>query len=279
MIKRQWQRRALRVTPAGMKPPGDPVPILQLAGVSLALGGRPVLDRIDLTAARGEFTALVGASGAGKTSLLRLVNRMIVPDAGRIAIDGADIANADLAQLRRGIGYAVQGGGLFPHWTVADNIAAVPWLLGWPRARRMDRAAELMAMLDLPAHLAGRFPGELSGGQASRVGLARALAARPRLLLLDEPFGALDPETRNALGDRLLALHRAEGLTTLMVTHDLADALLRADRLVVLDGGRIAASGPPGHVAADPHPAVQALVAAPLAQARALANMTAGNPQ
>ena len=256
-----------------MNAAADPVPVLQIAGVSLALGGRPVLRGIDLAAARGEFIALVGASGAGKTSLLRLVNRLIVPDAGRICIDGKDIAGADSAQLRRGIGYAVQGGGLFPHWNVADNIAAVPWLLGWPRPRRMERAAQLMAMLDLPDHLAARFPGELSGGQASRVGLARALAARPRLLLLDEPFGALDPETRDALGTRLLALHRAEGLTTLMVTHDLADALLRADRLVVLDGGRIAASGPPALVAADPHPAVQALVASPLAQARALAGM------
>jgi osmoprotectant transport system ATP-binding protein len=188
-------------------------------------------------------------------------------------VHGADVAGLDAMQLRRGIGYAVQGGGLFPHWTVADNIAAVPWLLGWPKPKRMERAAELMAMLELPPHLAQRFPGELSGGQASRVGLARALAVSPRLLLLDEPFGALDPETRDELGDRLLALHRAQGLTTIMVTHDLADALLRADLMVVLDGGRVVACGPPAEVAADPHPAVQNLVATPLAQARALAGM------
>lgn len=248
-------------------------PLLHMTGVTLALGGQPVLAGIDLAVPQGQFVALVGASGAGKTSLLRLINRLLWPDSGRITLGGADIAQADPEPLRRGIGYAVQGGGLFPHWTVADNIAAVPWMLGWPRPRRMERAAELLAMLDLPAHLATRFPGELSGGQASRVGLARALAARPKLLLLDEPFGALDPDTRDALGDRLLALHRAEGLTTLMVTHDLADALLRADRLVVLDGGRVVASGPPAVVAADPHPAVQALVASPLAQARALAQM------
>ncbi|WP_164158100.1 ATP-binding cassette domain-containing protein [Sandarakinorhabdus rubra] len=248
---------------------------LAMAGVRLALGGVPVLDGIDLVIPPGALVALVGASGAGKTSLLRLVNRLVAPDAGHIHLFGADIAAADVMQLRRGIGYAVQGGGLFPHWTVADNIAAVPWLLGWPKPRRLARAAELMAMLDLPERLALRFPGELSGGQASRVGLARALAASPRLLLLDEPFGALDPETRTALADRLEALHRAQGLTTLLVTHDVADALLRADLMLVLDGGRVVAAGPPGAVAADPHPAVQALIAEPLAQARALAGIVA----
>ena len=250
-------------------------PALSLSGISLALGGVPVLRGIDLDVPAGSLVALLGASGAGKTSLLRLVNRLVMPDAGRIRLFGADIAAADPVSVRRGIGHAVQGGGLFPHWTVADNIAAVPWLLGWPKARRMARAAELMAMLDLPERLAQRFPGELSGGQASRVGLARALAAGPRLLLLDEPFGALDPKTRSALADRLEALHRAEGLTTLMVTHDVADALLRADLLLVLDGGRIVAAGPPALVAADPHPAARALIDQPLAQARALAGLGA----
>jgi osmoprotectant transport system ATP-binding protein len=256
-------------------PPVDAQPDLALAlsGVTLALGGHPVLSGIDLAVPQGQFVALVGASGAGKSSLLRLINRMLEPDAGQLCVHGADIAHADPMQLRRGIGYAVQGGGLFPHWNVADNIAAVPWLLGWDKPRRMARAAELMAMLELPPKLADRFPGELSGGQASRVGLARALAVSPRLLLLDEPFGALDPDTRDELGDRLLALHRAQGLTTLLVTHDLADALLRADLMVVLDGGRIVACGPPAQVAANPHPAVQNLVATPLAQARALAGM------
>jgi osmoprotectant transport system ATP-binding protein len=249
----------------------DAPPALSLSGVSLALGGVPVLRGIDLDIPPGSFVALLGASGAGKTSLLRLVNRLATPDAGRIRLFGADIAARDATQVRRGIGHAVQGGGLFPHWTVADNIAAVPWLLGWPKPQRLARALELMAMLDLPERLALRFPGELSGGQASRVGLARALAASPRLLLLDEPFGALDPETRSALADRLEALHRDQGLTTLMVTHDVADALLRADLLLVLDGGRIVASGPPGMVAADPHPAVRALIDQPLAQARSLA--------
>ncbi|WP_243375375.1 ATP-binding cassette domain-containing protein [Sandarakinorhabdus cyanobacteriorum] len=249
-------------------------PFLECRGLRLILGGQPVLGGIDLAVPAGALVALVGASGAGKTSLLRLINRLLAPDAGQILIQGQDIMAQDAVAVRRGIGHAVQGGGLFPHWTVADNIGAVPWLLGWDRQRRQARALELMAMLELPAHLASRFPGELSGGQASRVGLARALAASPRLLLLDEPFGALDPETRDALADRLHALHRAQGLTTLIVTHDLADALLRADLMLVLDQGRIIASGPPTAIAANPHPAVQALLAAPLAQARALAGLT-----
>jgi osmoprotectant transport system ATP-binding protein len=246
-----------------------------MTGVALMRGGVPVLSGIDLAIPAGALVALVGASGAGKTSLLRLANRLAIPDTGQISLFGDDLAGLDPVQLRRGIGYCVQGGGLFPHWTVADNIAAVPWLLGWPRAKRQERAAELMAMLELPERLGQRFPGELSGGQASRVGLARALAVHPRLLLLDEPFGALDPDTRTALADRLDVLHRAEGATTLLVTHDLADALLRADLLLVLDGGRIIAAGPPDAIVANPHPAVQTLIAAPLAQGRALAGLAA----
>lgn len=254
-----------------MAPADSPPDAVRLEAVQLARGGRAVLAGVDLAIPAGALVALVGASGAGKTTLLRLINRMEQPDRGTVRVTGADVARTDRLALRRGIGMAVQGGGLFPHWTVADNIAAVPWLLGWPRRQRQARAAELMAMLDLPAELAARLPHQLSGGQASRVGLARALAAAPRLLLLDEPFGALDPETRSALADRLEALHRSQGLTTIIVTHDLADALLRADLVVVLDAGRIAAVGPPAAIAADERPAVQALVAGPLAQARALA--------
>ncbi len=246
---------------------------LAMTGVSVMLDGHPVLSGIDLAIPAGAQVALVGASGAGKTTLLRLVGRLVTPDAGRITLFGDDLAGLDPLLVRRSIGYAVQGGGLFPHWSVADNIAAVPWLLGWPQPQRMARAAELMALLELPERLATRFPGELSGGQVSRVGLARALAARPRMLLLDEPFGALDPETRLALADRLETLHRAEGLTTLLVTHDLADALLRADIVLVLDGGRIVAAGAPASIVANPAAAVQALVAAPLAQGRALAGL------
>ncbi len=253
-------------------------PFLECRGIRLALAGQTVLDGIDLAVPAGSLVALVGASGAGKTTLLRLINRLVVPDTGQILLNGEDIARSDAVAVRRGIGHAVQGGGLFPHWNVADNITAVPWLLGWPRDRRMARAVELMTMLELPMHLAQRFPGELSGGQASRVGLARALAASPGLLLLDEPFGALDPETRTALADRLHTLHRAQSLTTLIVTHDLSDALLRSDLMLVLDAGRIVASGPPAAIVANPHPAVRALLETPMAQARALAGLAATVP-
>ena len=246
---------------------------LEYRGVSVARGGQPVLHGVSLAVAPGEHVALVGASGAGKTTLLRLANAMLRADAGQVLIDGQDVAGMDPVQLRRGIGYAVQGGSLFPHWTVADNIGAVPWLLGWDRARIAARVAQLLDMLELPRGFAARFPADLSGGQASRVGLARALAAGARLLLLDEPFGALDPDARDALGSRLDSLARDQGLTVLMVTHDLADALLRADRLAVLDGGRLVLAGPPAVIAASSEPAVQALIAAPLAQARALASL------
>lgn len=248
-------------------------PVVAYAGVSVRRGGATIVDSVDLDIAAGSFVALTGASGAGKTTLLRLANRLIAPDAGIVRVFGADIAGAEPAALRRGIGYAIQGVGLFPHWTVADNIAAVPWLQQRDTAWRARRVATLLDLVELPQAFASRFPRELSGGQASRVGLARALAAEPKLLLLDEPFGALDPETRASLGDKLIELHRAEGLTTIMVTHDLADALLRAERVVVLDHGRVVGDGSPAQLAASDHFAVRALLASPLDQARRLAGL------
>ncbi len=248
---------------------------LEYQQVSVVRGGRPIIDSVSLKVAAGSFLAMAGASGAGKTTLLRLANRLITPSSGRLLIDGEDAAAEPEALLRRRIGYAAQGVGLFPHWTVADNIAAVPWLQGWSRADRAARVAEMLDMVELPRSFAARMPAELSGGQASRVGLARALAARPGLLLLDEPFAALDPETRTALADRIEALHHSQGLTTLIVTHDLADALTRASRILVIDAGRIVADAPPAGLVAHPHPAVQALVAAPLDQARKLAALAA----
>ncbi len=252
-----------------------PAPVVEYQGVSVRRGNLAIVDDVNLAIPVGSFVALTGASGAGKTTLLRLANRLIRPDAGTVRILGRDIADADATELRRGIGYAIQGIGLFPHWTVADNIAAVPWLQQRDKAWRARRVATLLDLVELPQSFADRLPRQLSGGQASRVGLARALAAEPKLLLLDEPFGALDPETRASLGDKLVELHRAEHLTTLMVTHDLADALLRAERVVVLDHGRVVGDAPPAALVKSPHPAVQALIASPLEQAARLAGLRA----
>jgi osmoprotectant transport system ATP-binding protein len=241
--------------------------------VSVRRGGATIVDAVTLAVPVGSFVALTGASGAGKTTLLRLANRLVEADDGQVLIDDRGVVASDPAVLRRQIGYASQGVGLFPHWTVADNIAAVPWLLGHDPAQRRRRVAELLDLVELPQAFGTRFPRQLSGGQASRVGLARALAAKPRLLLLDEPFGALDPETRDSLGDRLVALHREQGLTTIMVTHDLTDALLRADRIVVMEAGRVVAEAPPAELVRNTHPAVVALLASPLDQARRIAGL------
>lgn len=246
---------------------------LEYAGVSVRRGGVLTVDAVDLAIPAGSFVALTGASGAGKTTLLRLANRLIAADAGVVRVDGADVAVGDPVLLRRHIGYAIQGVGLFPHWTVAENIAAVPWLLGTDKAAMAKRVATLLDLVELPRDFGDRFPRQLSGGQASRVGLARALAAEPRLMLLDEPFGALDPETRDSLGDKLVELHRAQRLTTVMVTHDLSDALLRAERVVVMDAGRIVADATPAELVVNPHPAVVALLASPLDQARRIAEL------
>ncbi len=247
---------------------------LEYQRINVSRGGRPVLVDIDLQIAAGGLVALTGASGAGKSTLLRVTNRLIAPASGRLLIDGADAAAEPGPVLRRRIGYAAQGVGLFPHWTVADNIAAVPWLNGESRRMRTQLVAEMLDLVELPQSFASRMPAELSGGQASRVGLARALAARPGLLLLDEPFAALDPETRTELADRIEALHKAQGLTTLLVTHDLADALTRASRILVLEAGRLIADATPAALVADPRPAVQALIASPLDQARRLVRLT-----
>jgi len=251
--------------------------MLAYADVTVRRGDTTIIDNVTLALPAGSFVALTGASGAGKTTLLRLANAMVTPGSGVVSVAGNNVAGQPPAQLRRGIGYASQGVGLFPHWTVAENVAAVPWLLGQNRATIAARVATLLDLVELPRGFGDRYPRQLSGGQASRVGLARALAAAPRLLLLDEPFGALDPETRASLGDRLVALHRDQGLTTVLVTHDLADALLRTDRVVVLDKGHIVGDGSPAALIASAHPAVMALIASPLGQAQRLAALGQGN--
>lgn len=241
---------------------------VDIDGVVKAYGAFRAVDAVSLSVPPGQFIALVGASGSGKTTLLKTVNRLVEPDAGAVRVEGQAVAEADAPTLRRRIGYVFQGVGLFPHLTVGENIGLVPSLLGWPRAEIAARVAELLALVDLPADAAARRPSALSGGQRQRVGVARALAARPKIMLMDEPLGALDPVTRETLGLAYRKLHDSLGLTTLMVTHDVQEAALLADRIVVMKGGRVLADDEPralmrGH--ADPD--VEALMATPRRQA------------
>ena len=206
----------------------------------------PVLDGVSLDVREREFLAIVGPSGSGKTTLLRLINRLIDPSTGAVRVNGEDVQAIDAVALRRRIGYVFQGTGLFPHMTVAENIAITPKLMGWDDARMAARVDELIALvrLDRDRHR-DRFPAQLSGGEGQRVGVARALAASPRIMLMDEPFGALDPLTRDALGEDYRRLHGELGLTTVMITHDMLEAVLLADRVAVIRNGRIIADGTP----------------------------------
>jgi osmoprotectant transport system ATP-binding protein len=223
-------------------------PVIALDAVSKTFGDghRPALDRVSLAVSRGEFLAIVGASGSGKTTLLRLINRLIDATSGRVRVEGTDVREVDPVLLRRRIGYVFQGIGLFPHMTVAENIAITPKLLGWDRSRAAARVDELLDLvhLDRIQHR-NRFPHELSGGERQRVGVARALAAQPRIVLMDEPFGALDPPTRETLEQDYRRLHDGLALTTVMITHDTMEAVLLADRIVVLQAGRVVADGAP----------------------------------
>jgi len=251
--------------------------MIELAGVSHRYGGQPAIAGVDLAIAPGEFIALVGGSGSGKTTLLKIINGLIRPQAGRVSVAGEDVAAMEPHVLRRRIGYVFQEVGLFPHLTVAENIGVTPKLLGWDRARIAARVRALLDLVALPAAVAERSPAALSGGQRQRVGVARALAAEPRLMLMDEPFGALDPLTRDQLGTDYRALHERLGLTTVMVTHDMAEAVLLADRIVVMGGGRVLADGAPAALlsgAADP--AVRALLEAPRRQAERLRERLGG---
>ena len=245
--------------------------------VSKTYGGRTVLAPTSLTVARGRFVALVGGSGAGKTTLLKLMNGLSTPSAGRVLVEGGDIASRPGPELRRGIGYVFQEVGLFPHLTVGQNVGVTPTLLGWPRDEIAARVEELLDLAALPREVAGRAPSQLSGGQRQRVGVARALAARPSILLMDEPFGALDPVTRASLADDVRALHERLGLTTVMVTHDIGEALLLADEVVVMAGGKVLAQAPPrALLAGHPDPVVADLIAAPRKQAERLAELARG---
>ena len=232
-------------------------------------GGRSfALQDASLTVAAGAFMAVVGTSGSGQTTLLKTINRLIEPDSGIVRLGGEAVNGLDPTLLRRRIGYAFQGIGLFPHMTVAQNIGVTPMLLGWPKPEIAERVAELLKLVDLPQDYADRAPDALSGGQRQRVGLARALAAGPKVLLLDEPFGALDAVTREALGEACRRLHETQGLTTVLITHDVLEAALLADRIAVMRGGRVLAEGTPRELlSGHPDPQVRALMESPRRQA------------
>ncbi|CAN5441215.1 ABC transporter ATP-binding protein [soil metagenome] len=238
-------------------------------------GGRiKAVDNVSLDVAEGEFLAIVGGSGSGKTTLLRLANRLIDADRGRITVAGEDVTSIDPISLRRRIGYVFQSGGLFPHLSVAGNIGITPKLLGTRPDEISARVDELLDLVRLDrAQHRDRFPHELSGGQRQRVGVARALAARPRIVLMDEPFGALDPLTRDALGDDYRALHDKLGLTTVMITHDMTEAILLADRVAVMRSGKLLAEGTPADLSSSTDPYVGELMRTPRRQAERLATL------
>ncbi len=227
--------------------------------VSFAYAGRPsILEDFTLTVGRSEVLALVGRSGAGKSTILKLVNGLLLPDAGSVRVDGRDTREWNGIRLRRRVGYVLQDVGLFPHMSVQDNVALVPRLEGWTPARRRARAHELLALVGLPPEtFAGRRPRALSGGQRQRVGVARALALDPPMLLMDEPFGALDPVTRAELQREFRRIQRQLGTTVLLVTHDLAEAFALADRIGILDAGGLAACDPPAAIRRSPDPRVR----------------------
>src|ERR1700712_5024707 len=234
-------------------------------------GAVKAVDDVSLEVAPGELLAIVGGSGSGKTTLLRLANRLIDADTGSITIEGEDVRGVDPIPLRRRIGYVFQSGGLFPHMSVADNIGITPKLLGTPAPEIAARVDELLDLVRLDrAQHRDRFPHELSGGQRQRVGVARALAARPRIVLMDEPFGALDPLTRDALGDAYRALQRKLGLTTVMITHDMTEAILLADRVAVMRAGRLLAQGTPSELSGSDDSYVGELLRTPRRQAERL---------
>ncbi len=214
---------------------------------------RNAVDDVTLGVAPGEFVVLLGPSGCGKSTFMRTINRLVIPASGTIAVDGRDVRERTPEELRRGIGYVIQAVGLFPHLTIGKNIAVVPELLGWEKPRIAARVDELLALIRLdPQRYRDRLPRELSGGEQQRVGVARALAAEPRVLLMDEPFGAVDAIVRLALQDETLRIHRALGTTILFVTHDVDEALRIADRIVVMRDGKIEQSDPPLKILAKP---------------------------
>lgn len=219
--------------------------MIEFQQVSKIFDGKAAVKNLDLHLKEGAFSVLIGTSGSGKSTTLKMINRLEEHDSGTIRFAGEDIRQQPVLALRRRMGYAIQSIGLFPHWTVAQNIATVPQLQKWTRARINERIDELMALLGLDVSLRDRLPHQLSGGQQQRVGVARALAANPEVLLMDEPFGALDPVTRGALQQEMRRIHQLLGRTIVLVTHDIDEALRLADHLVLMDNGEVVQQGTP----------------------------------
>jgi osmoprotectant transport system ATP-binding protein len=237
-------------------------PAIEFDHASFRLNGRPLLQDLVLSVKQGETLVLLGRSGSGKTTSLKLINRLLLPTAGEVRVNGRRTADWDPIRLRRSIGYVIQDGGLFPHFTVERNIALVPQIENWPRERVQARVLELLTIVGLNPELASRYPSQLSGGQRQRVGVARALAADPPILLLDEPFGALDPITRSEMQKEFRALQQRMRKAVIFVTHDLREALLLADRIALMEEGRLVVELPVTEFSHSQEPLVRAYVEA-----------------
>lgn len=251
--------------------------MIEARGLTKRYGTAAAVQDVSFTVMAGELLVLVGASGSGKTTTLKMLNRLVEPTSGTVRIDGQDVGAVPEHLLRRRIGYVFQKVGLFPHMTVEQNVAVPLALLGWPARRVRARVVEVLELVELDPSFLPRMPTALSGGEQQRVGVARALAAEPRLMLLDEPFGALDPLTRDRLQQSFLRLRRRLGLTAVFVTHDMAEALLLADRIAVMKDGRLVQAGTPAGLLRAPADAyVERLLETPRRQARAFDDLLAG---
>ena len=242
--------------------------MIRLTGLTKRYGDTIAVDALTLTVDPGDLLVLLGGSGCGKTTTLKMINRLIEPTRGSVQLDGVDTARITAHELRRRIGYAFQQVGLFPHMTVGENIAVTPTLLGWDATRVARRVDALLELVELAPELRDRRPNQLSGGQQQRIGVARALAASPRVMLLDEPFGALDPLTRQRLQDSFQRIRREIGLTALFVTHDVTEALTLGDQIAVMDAGRLVQIGTPHDLLSAPaNDYVRQLISTPRRQA------------
>ena len=251
--------------------------MIQAMGLTKRYGATAVVDDLTLDVGAGELVVLLGGSGSGKTTTLKMINRLIEPTVGSIHLDGVDAATLPPHELRRRIGYVFQRIGLFPHLTVGENIAVTPTLLDWPADRIAARVDQLLRLVELDPALRDRWPRQLSGGQQQRVGAARALAAEPRVMLLDEPFGALDPVTRERLQASFLRIREELNLTALFVTHDMTEALTLGDRIGVMQDGRLVQVGTPQELLTQPaDPYVERMMSTPRRQAAAVDALIAG---